>query len=94
LESRKTLVTAIDATTGQTAWQTAAPISPRTKVTVTTDGRVISLGRGSDACWANVISRTGFGQVRLPTGVSCSRDARAIGNLVLASGSDTVIALR
>jgi hypothetical protein len=32
--------------------------------------------------------------VRLPAGISCSRDARAIGNLVLTSGSDTVIALR
>ncbi len=89
-----TLVTAIDATTGQTAWQTTAPVSPRMRVTVTPDGRVISLSRGSDACWANVISRTGFRQVRLPAGVSCSRDVRAIGNLVLASGSDTVIALR
>jgi outer membrane protein assembly factor BamB len=94
LENGKTLVTAIDATTGQTAWQTTAPVNPRAKVTVTADGRVISLSGGSDACWANVISRTGFRQVRLPTGISCSRDARAIGNLVLTSGSDTVIALR
>ena len=94
LESRKTLVTAIDAGTGQTTWQTTAPISPRTKVTVTTDGRVISLSRGLNACWANVINKTGFRQVRLPTGVSCSRDPRAIGNLVLTSGTDTVIALR
>jgi outer membrane protein assembly factor BamB len=93
-ENRRTLVTAIDAATGRTAWQTTAPVSPRTKVTVTADGRVVSLSRGSDACWVNVISRTGFSQVRLPTGVSCSRDVRAIGNLVLASGSDTVIALR
>ncbi len=94
LENGKTLVTAIDATTGRTAWQTSAPISPRMKVTVTADGRVVSFSRGSDACWINVISRTGFRQVRLPTGISCSRDVRAIGNLVLASGSDTVIALR
>ena len=94
LEGGRTLVTAIDATTGQTAWQTSAPVSPRMKVTVTADGRVISFSRGSDTCWANVISRTGYRQVRLPTVISCSRDARAIGNLVLASGSDTVIALR
>ncbi len=94
MESGRTLVTAIDATTGQTAWQTVAPVSPRMKVTVTADGRVISLSRSSDACWANVISRTGFRQVRLPAGISCSRDVRAIGNLVLTSGSDTVIALR
>ncbi|MGW1342609.1 outer membrane protein assembly factor BamB family protein [Kribbella sp. NPDC002412] len=94
LENGQTLVTAIDASTGETAWQTAAPVNPRAKVTVTADGRVISLSRGSDACWANVISRTGFRQVRLPTGISCSRDVRAIGNLVLTSGADTVIALR
>ncbi|WP_233712058.1 outer membrane protein assembly factor BamB family protein [Kribbella turkmenica] len=93
-ENGRTLVTAIDATTGRTAWQTAAPVSPRMKVTVTADGRVISLSLGDNACWANVISRTGFRQVRLPTGISCSRDARAIGNLVLTSGPDTVIALR
>ncbi|MFI7062209.1 PQQ-binding-like beta-propeller repeat protein [Kribbella sp. NPDC050124] len=94
MENGQTLVTAIDAATGKTAWQTAAPVNPRAKVTVTADGRVISLSRSSDACWANVISRTGFRQVRLPTGISCSRDARAIGNLVLTSGADTVIALR
>ncbi|WP_433162117.1 PQQ-binding-like beta-propeller repeat protein [Kribbella sp. CA-247076] len=93
-EVGRTVVTAIDATTGRTAWQTTAPVSPRMKVTVTADGRVISLSRSDDACWANVISRTGFRQVRLPTGISCSRDARAIGNLVLTSGSDTIIALR
>ncbi|MEI8408254.1 MULTISPECIES: outer membrane protein assembly factor BamB family protein [unclassified Kribbella] len=94
LENGTTLVTAIDATTGQTAWQTSAPVSPRMKVTITADGRVVSLSRSSDACWANVISQTGFRQVRLPTGISCSRDARAIGNLVLVSGPDTIIALR
>jgi hypothetical protein len=55
---------------------------------------VISLARGSDGCWANVISATGFRQVRLPTGISCSRDAVAVGNLVLTSGNTSVIALR
>jgi predicted metal-dependent HD superfamily phosphohydrolase/outer membrane protein assembly factor BamB len=94
LENQKTIVTAIDANTGLTAWQTQAPVSPRMKVTVTADGRVISLSRGSAGCMANVISQAGFRQVRLPTGISCSRDPRAVGNLVLTSGSDTVIALR
>jgi predicted metal-dependent HD superfamily phosphohydrolase/outer membrane protein assembly factor BamB len=93
-ENRKSIVTAIDATTGQTAWQTTAPVSPRARVAVTTDGRVVSLARESDGCWANVISKTGFRQVRLPTGISCSRDAVAIGNLILTSGTGTVIALR
>jgi hypothetical protein len=41
-----------------------------------------------------VISRTGYRQVRLPTGISCSRDVRAVGNLLLTSGNGTVIALR
>ncbi|MEU4191156.1 PQQ-binding-like beta-propeller repeat protein [Kribbella sp. NPDC026611] len=94
LENRKTVVTAIDANTGQTAWQTLAPISPRMKVTVTADGRVVSLGQGSTGCVATVINRAGFRQVALPTGIVCGRDPRAIGNLVLTSGSDTVIALR
>ncbi|WP_432881872.1 PQQ-binding-like beta-propeller repeat protein [Kribbella sp. CA-245084] len=94
LENRKTIVTAIDANTGLTAWQTQAPVSPRVKVTVTADGRVISLDRGATSCVANVISQTGFRQVRLPTGISCNRDPRAVGNLVLTSGTGTVIALR
>ncbi|GAA2794879.1 PQQ-binding-like beta-propeller repeat protein [Kribbella solani] len=93
-ESRKTVVTAIDANTGQTAWQTVAPVSPREKVAVTADGRVVSLSPAGAGCLANVISRAGFRQVRLPTGIVCGRDPRAIGNLVLTSGSDTVIALR
>jgi predicted metal-dependent HD superfamily phosphohydrolase/outer membrane protein assembly factor BamB len=94
LENRKTVVTAIDANTGLTAWQTTAPVSPRVKVTVTADGRVISLARGATSCVANVISRAGFRQAPLPAGISCSRDPRAIGNLVLTSGRETVIALR
>ncbi|TCC20376.1 PQQ-binding-like beta-propeller repeat protein [Kribbella speibonae] len=93
-ENRRTVVTAVDANTGLTAWQTLAPVSPRTKVTVTADGRVVSLGRGAGGCVANVISRAGFRQVKLPTGISCSRDPRAVGNLVLTSGPNTVIALR
>ena len=94
LENRKTVVTAIDANTGLAAWQTLAPVSPRLKVTVTADGRVVSLSRAASGCVANVISRAGFRQVRLPTGISCSRDPRAIGNLVLVSGANTVNALR
>jgi outer membrane protein assembly factor BamB len=93
-ENRNTIVTAIDVATGRTAWQTTAPVSPRARVAVTTDARVVSLGQGTDRCWANVISRTGFRQVRLPTGISCSRDVRAVGNLLLTSGNGTVIALR
>ena len=45
-------------------------------------------------CVANVISRAGYRQVPLPTGISAACDPRAVGNLVLASGTDTVIALR
>ncbi|GAA1632042.1 hypothetical protein GCM10009744_20420 [Kribbella alba] len=93
-ENRKTIVTAIDATTGKTAWQSTAAVSPRARVAVTTDARVVSLVRGSDGCFANVISRTGLRQVRLPNGISCSRDARAVGNLLLTSGNGSVIALR
>ncbi|MFC5266557.1 PQQ-binding-like beta-propeller repeat protein [Kribbella qitaiheensis] len=93
-ENRQTIVTAIDSDTGQTVWQTTAAVSPRARVTVTADARVVSLARGSDGCWANVIGATGFRQVRLPTGVSCSRDAVAVGNLVLTSGNTSVIALR
>jgi outer membrane protein assembly factor BamB len=93
-ENRQTIVTAIDSDTGQTVWQTTAAVSPRARVAVTADARVVSLARGSDGCWANVIGATGFRQVRLPTGISCSRDAVAVGNLVLTSGNTTVIALR
>ncbi|WP_241995710.1 PQQ-binding-like beta-propeller repeat protein [Kribbella sp. VKM Ac-2568] len=93
-ENRQTIVTAIDSDTGQTVWQTTAAVSPRTRVAVTADARVVSLARGSDGCWANVIGATGFRQVRLPTGISCSRDAVAVGNLVLTSGNTSVVALR
>ncbi|WP_241998652.1 MULTISPECIES: PQQ-binding-like beta-propeller repeat protein [Kribbella] len=93
-ENRQTIVTAIDSDTGQTVWQTTAAVSPRARVAVTADARVVSLARGSDGCWANVIGATGFRQVRLPTGISCSRDAVAVGNLVLTSGDTSVIALR
>ncbi|MFF0345843.1 PQQ-binding-like beta-propeller repeat protein [Kribbella sp. NPDC004875] len=94
LENRTSVVTAIDANTGLTAWQTKAPVSPRVKVTVTADGRVISLSRGATGCMANIISRAGYRQVRLPTGIQCGRDPRAVGNVVLASGTESVIALR
>jgi outer membrane protein assembly factor BamB len=93
-ESHKTIVTAINASSGQTAWQTTAPVDARARVAVTTDARVVSLARASDGCWANVISESGYHRARLPEGISCSRDARAIGNLILTSGSGSVIALR
>lgn len=93
-QNTKTVVTAIDATTGQTAWQTTAPVDPRSRVAVTADGRVVSLGGSSSGgCAANVIDSTGFRRVALPTGISCSRDPVAIGNLVLTSGPAGVIAL-
>lgn len=93
-QNTKTVVTAIDAVTGQTAWQTVAPVSPRTRVTVTADARVVSLTGPSSDCWANVIDRTGYRKVRLPEGISCTRDPVAIGNLILTSGPAGVIALR
>ncbi|GAB3946766.1 hypothetical protein GCM10029976_074840 [Kribbella albertanoniae] len=94
VENRHTVVTAIDTATGQTAWQVTARVDPRAKVTVTPDGRVISLSRDTEACWANIIERTGFRQVRLPLGITCSRDAFAVGNQVLVTGDNAVIALR
>jgi predicted metal-dependent HD superfamily phosphohydrolase/outer membrane protein assembly factor BamB len=92
-QSRKTIVTAIDAATGRSAWQATAQVSARVRVAVTSDARVVSFSRTSDGCWANVISESGYRRARLPDGIACSRDARAIGNLVLASGNGTVIAL-
>ncbi|WBQ06560.1 outer membrane protein assembly factor BamB family protein [Kribbella sp. CA-293567] len=90
----KSVVTAIDARTGRTAWQHAAPVNPHARVAVTADGRVVTLAAGGDSCWANVIDKTGLRRVKLPTGISCSRDLVAIGNLVLTSGPAGVIALR
>ncbi|MET7277469.1 PQQ-binding-like beta-propeller repeat protein [Kribbella sp. NPDC005582] len=94
IQNRHTVVTAIDTATGRTAWQTTARVDPRAKVTVTPDGRVISLSRDTEACWANIIEQAGFRQVRLPLGITCSRDAHAVGNQVLVSGDNAVIALR
>ncbi|TDD59808.1 Pyrrolo-quinoline quinone [Kribbella antibiotica] len=93
IQNRRTVVTAIDTATGRTAWQVTARIDPRSKVTVTPDGRVISLSRDAATCWANIIERTGFRQVRLPLGITCSRDAYAVGNQVLVNGDNAVIAL-
>ncbi|GAA1666765.1 hypothetical protein GCM10009745_06250 [Kribbella yunnanensis] len=94
IENRHTVVTAIDTATGRTAWQVTARVDPRAKVTVTADGRVVSLSRDAEACSANVIERAGFRQVRLPLGITCSRDAFAVGNQVLVTGDNAVIALR
>lgn len=93
-QNNKTVVTAIEVATGRTAWQTTAPVSPRERVAVTTDARVVSLSGTSTGCWANVISRSGYQRPRLPKGISCSRDPRAVGNLILTSGNDSIIALR
>ncbi|MFK4086776.1 PQQ-binding-like beta-propeller repeat protein [Kribbella sp. NPDC020789] len=94
IQNRRTVVTAIDTGTGLTAWQVTARVDPRSKVTVTADGRVITLSRDAQSCWANVIERTGFRQIRLPLGITCSRDAYAVGNQVLVTGDNAVIALR
>lgn len=93
-DNRRSIVTALDVATGRIAWQQTAPVDARARVAVTTDARVVSLGRTSDGCWANEISESGHRRVKLPPGISCSSDARAIGNLVLTSGDGTVIALR
>ncbi|WP_238334608.1 PQQ-binding-like beta-propeller repeat protein [Kribbella amoyensis] len=93
-ENRKTVVTAIDATTGKTAWQTTAPVNPRTRVAVTTDARVVSLTRGQQGCRLNTITKSGHRVSPLPPGISCSRDIKALGDLLLTSGNGTVIALR
>ena len=89
----KMIVTAIDAVTGQAAWSTTGPVNPRNRVAVTADARVVSLSGTSRNCWANVIDRTGYRRVRLPTGISCGRDPIAVGNLILTSGTAGVIAL-
>lgn len=89
----KTIVTAIDVATGQTAWQSTAPVDPRARVAVTTDARVVSLTRARTGCAVNIISRTGYRQAPLPEGIACTRDPRALGNLILTSGDGTVLAL-
>ncbi len=89
----KTIVTAIDTTTGRTAWQSTAPVNPRTRVAVTADARVISLAQARTGCVANIITRNGYRQARLPEGITCTRAPRALGNLLLTSGDGTVIAL-
>ena len=68
-------------------------MNPRLRVAVTTDARVVSLARSSTGCAANIISRTGYRQASLPEGITCSRDPKALGNLILTSGDNTIIAL-
>ena len=90
----RTLVAAIDYRTGKTAWEQTATTETNSRTAVTTDGRVILLTETSGHCMMDVVEQSGQRRVQLPAAVRCARGAVALGNQVLVSGDDTVIALR
>jgi outer membrane protein assembly factor BamB len=92
----QTVVTAIDAASGGVSWQRTAPVALTewTRITVTSDARVVSTREISDDCWLDVIDEAGYHRTQLLAPVVCRRGVYAVGTLVLAGGDQSVIALR
>ncbi|WBQ05472.1 outer membrane protein assembly factor BamB family protein [Kribbella sp. CA-293567] len=93
-DKTQTVVTVIDATTGVVGWQRTAPIDTSAKPAVTTDGRVVSFVDLPAGCRLNVVEETGYRAAPVPDEVRCPLGLRAVGNVVLARGKDSLIALR
>ncbi|WP_433012930.1 PQQ-binding-like beta-propeller repeat protein [Kribbella sp. CA-294648] len=92
-DKTQTVVTAIDAGTGVVSWQRTAPIDVSRRVAVTADARVVTLKR-LDTCKLQVVEESGFRQVPASREIFCNQGVRAVGDVVLARGSDGLIALR
>ncbi|GAB2560157.1 hypothetical protein GCM10027269_12540 [Kribbella endophytica] len=88
------VATVLDGETGRMAWQRTVPDQLGIHAKITTDGRVVSLDTARSNCVLTVLSESGQRQVTLPEEVVCGRGLQTVGNQVLVSGRDTVIALR
>ncbi|MGC4936817.1 PQQ-binding-like beta-propeller repeat protein [Kribbella sp. DT2] len=93
-ERTAVVATVLDGETGRTAWQRTVPAQLGMHSKVTTDGRVVSLDDVKSNCVLTVIGESGQRQVTLPEEVVCGRGLQTVGNQVLVSGRDTIIALR
>jgi predicted metal-dependent HD superfamily phosphohydrolase/outer membrane protein assembly factor BamB len=93
-ERTAVVATVLDGETGRMAWQRTVPaqLGPHSKVT--TDGRVVWLAEAKSNCVLTVLGESGQRQVTLPEEVVCGRGLQTVGNQVLVSARDTIIALR
>ncbi|GAA1539655.1 PQQ-binding-like beta-propeller repeat protein [Kribbella lupini] len=88
------VATVLDGETGRMAWQRTVTAQFGIRSKITADGRVVSLTDARGDCVLTVLSESGQRQVTLPEDVVCARGLQTIGNQVLVSGPDTIIALR
>ncbi|MBB5839274.1 putative metal-dependent HD superfamily phosphohydrolase/outer membrane protein assembly factor BamB [Kribbella italica] len=88
------VATVLDAQTGNLAWQRTVPGDLSVRSTITGDARVVSVRETTHGCDLTVLTSTGQRRVALPDEVECRRGIHALGNQLLVSGEDTVIALR
>jgi outer membrane protein assembly factor BamB len=93
-ERTAVVATVLDGETGRMAWQRTVPAQLSTHAKVTADGRVVWLAEVKSNCVLSVLGESGLRQVTLPEEVVCGRRLQTVGNQVLVSGRDTVIALR
>jgi predicted metal-dependent HD superfamily phosphohydrolase/outer membrane protein assembly factor BamB len=94
-ERTAVVATVLDGETGRMAWQRTVPaqlVGMQSKVTA--DGRTVWLSKVKSDCVLTVLGESGQRQVKLPEEVVCGRGLQTVGNQVLVSGDDTVIALR
>jgi outer membrane protein assembly factor BamB len=93
-ERTAAVATVLDGETGRMAWQRTVPDQVGAHSKVTADGRVVWLAEVKSNCVLSVLGEFGLRQVTLPEEVVCGRGLQTIGNQVLVSGGDTIIALR
>ncbi|MEV8377447.1 PQQ-binding-like beta-propeller repeat protein [Kribbella sp. NPDC056861] len=92
-DKTQTTVTVINAGTGELAWQRTAPIDTSAKPAVTEDGRVVAFVELPSGCRLDVVEESGYRAVPVPKEVRCNQGVEAVGNVVLARGKDSLIAL-
>lgn len=88
------VATVLDGRTGDLAWQRTVAGDLAYPVTITEDARVLSLRETGNGCDLTVLAQAAHRRVTLPEDVICRRGIHALGNQLLVSGADTVIALR
>jgi outer membrane protein assembly factor BamB len=88
----RTGATAFDASTGRQVWSATLAVPYGQAYAVTSDGRVVFGDDVADGCRLTTV---GVHQsTQLAKGVHCDRGVVAAGNLVLAVGDRTIVALR
>jgi hypothetical protein len=92
-DKTQTVVTVIDAATGVVSWQRTAPIDTSAKPAVTEDGRVVAFVDLPEGCRLDVVEESGYRAVPVPSEIRCPLGIRAVGNVVMARGTEALIAL-